>query len=540
MEPQAQKLIQRVREHARFGINPPLIQPIYLHGEVNQGDAFMSKDLRGLLEPGLGYDPENKVARQVPLAHRRSLASPGQPRVYRVQAGYLCGLCGRIHSELEIAFDCLGRCTIELRLRAPATPSLAGRSSHFACAACGKGFANASDAEQCFEGCLGRIRPTPLFHHALRRIQSRYIQRLKSHGLRALERIDALSEHSKMLAALSKGQAALASARQHLSALLTREHPAPALPQDVPTVSAPSEKLSADSHPVAAHKAPPLSSPNAEKTIDLRESLEPNANPMPSPVSEPVISAAPAATAAPAEASSETSMLLEIMKENPEVANTVSEITEEELSTKAGEEVSAALEPADESLPSALSEEDAEASETSDTSNGTAAASIDSLDLDGMEVADGKTAAQLQTERKEAFADLALTDKPSQSDSLLAAEQDELGNVFHEASNFASALPAAGQESKGASQKSQSDSVLDSLLNAPPMQQSGAMQTSSSSGFGTEFDDLLGDDILETASTISKPNKVKPQPPRSSAAEVNDEDSKLLALLDGSPNKSAA
>lgn len=496
----------------------------------------MTKDLRGLLEPGLGYDPENKVARQVPLAHRRSLASPGQPRVYRVQTGYLCGLCGRIHNELEIAFDCVSRCTIELRLRAPASPSLAGRASHFACAACGKGFANASDAEQCFEGCLGRIRPTPLFHHTLRRIQSRYIQRLKSHGLRALERIDALSEHSKMLAALSKGQAALASARQHLSALLTGAQHAPALTQDVPTTQALPEKLSADSYPRTEHKAAPLALPNDEQKIAQRESLESKDNPIPSPVSGPLISAESS------DVSSEMSMLLEIMKENPEVANTVSEIAEDELSTKSSEESSTTLEPPEESLPSALPEEDEDedASETSETTTQISANTMDSLDLDGLELADGKTGDQLHSERKEAFADLALTDNPSHADSLLAAGQDELGNVFHEASNFANATLPSGQESKRASQTLQSDSDLDALLNAPPMQGSEGKESTGSAGFGTEFDDLLGDDILETASTVSKPNKGKIQSPRSSTTELDDEDSKLRALLDGSPDKSAA
>jgi hypothetical protein len=68
---------------------------------------------------------------------------------------------------------------------------------------------NSDDAEQCFERCLGRMKPNPQFEKALRRVQVRYAQRLASHGVRALERIDPLTEHTKMLTTLTKERAAL-------------------------------------------------------------------------------------------------------------------------------------------------------------------------------------------------------------------------------------------------------------------------------------------------------------------------------------------
>lgn len=169
----------------------------------------MAKDLRGLLEPATASNSGNGAQTSAPLAQRRSLSSPGEPRVFRVRSGFVCGLCGRLHEGLEKAFDCLGRCTIELRLRAPAGPTHLGGQAHFACTACGRGFVNSDDAEQCFERCLGRMKPNPQFEKALRRVQVRYAQRLASHGVRALERIDPLMEHTKMLTTLTKERAAL-------------------------------------------------------------------------------------------------------------------------------------------------------------------------------------------------------------------------------------------------------------------------------------------------------------------------------------------
>jgi hypothetical protein len=53
------------------------------------------------------------------------------------------------------------------------------------------------------------MKPTPQFEVALRRVQVRYMQRLASHGVRSLERIDPLSEHTKMLSTLTREQQAL-------------------------------------------------------------------------------------------------------------------------------------------------------------------------------------------------------------------------------------------------------------------------------------------------------------------------------------------
>jgi hypothetical protein len=167
----------------------------------------MAKDLRVFLEharkDGKGSTPA------APLAYRRSLNSPGEPRVYRVKAGFVCGLCGRLHGSLEPAFDCLGRCTIELRLRSPAGRSLSGDSGHYACTACGRGYANTDDAEECFERCLAKMKPSPQFEQALRRVQIKYVQRLQQHGVRSLQKIDALAEHTKMLETLTHEQQAL-------------------------------------------------------------------------------------------------------------------------------------------------------------------------------------------------------------------------------------------------------------------------------------------------------------------------------------------
>ena len=53
------------------------------------------------------------------------------------------------------------------------------------------------------------MKPTPLFEKALRKVQVRYSQRFASHGVRALERIDPLSEHKKILTLITKEQEAL-------------------------------------------------------------------------------------------------------------------------------------------------------------------------------------------------------------------------------------------------------------------------------------------------------------------------------------------
>jgi len=129
--------------------------------------------------------------------------------VFRVRAGFVCGLCGRLHENLEPAFDCLGRCTIELRLRTPAGRALSGEQGHYACTACGRGFANTDDAEDCFERCLSKMKPSPQFEEALRRVQVKYVQRLQAHGLRSLSKIDAFAEHTRMLETLKQEQRAL-------------------------------------------------------------------------------------------------------------------------------------------------------------------------------------------------------------------------------------------------------------------------------------------------------------------------------------------
>lgn len=167
----------------------------------------MAKDLRTLLEhaqkgAGGGTQP-------APLAHRRAMTSPGEPRVYRVKTGYVCGLCGRLHDTIDPAFDCLSRCTFELRLRSPAGRALSGDAGHYACTACGRGYANTDDAEECFERCLAKMKPGKQFEEALRRVQIKYVQRLQAHGLRSLQKIDALSEHTKMLETLTYEQKAL-------------------------------------------------------------------------------------------------------------------------------------------------------------------------------------------------------------------------------------------------------------------------------------------------------------------------------------------
>ncbi|NBW81874.1 hypothetical protein EBR21_08975, partial [bacterium] len=167
----------------------------------------MAKDLRNLLEPA--NKGASSGANSAPLAQRRNLLSPGEPRVFQVKSGFVCGLCGRVHSKLEPAFDCLGRCTIELRLRSPSGRTSGEAPSHHACTACGRGFANADDAEECFERCLVRMKPNPQFEAALRRVQIRYVQRLQAHGVRPLQRIDPFAEHTKMLTTLTREQQAM-------------------------------------------------------------------------------------------------------------------------------------------------------------------------------------------------------------------------------------------------------------------------------------------------------------------------------------------
>ena len=169
----------------------------------------MAKDLRGFLEPPRDAAKNKETQATAPLAHRRGMTSPGEPRVFQVRSGFVCGLCGVVHKNLENAFDCLGRCTVQLRLRSPAGPSHFGSQAHFACTACGRGFANCDDAEQCFERCMHKLKPTKEFETALRRVQVKYAQRLSSHGVRQLERIDPLREHTKMLETLTKEQEAL-------------------------------------------------------------------------------------------------------------------------------------------------------------------------------------------------------------------------------------------------------------------------------------------------------------------------------------------
>ncbi|MBM3381780.1 MAG: hypothetical protein FJY29_05005 [Betaproteobacteria bacterium] len=208
----------------------------------------MAKDLRGLLEPAAASAHAKGGAASGSLAQRRSLSSPGEPRVYRVRSGFVCGLCGKLHGVLDKAFDCLGRCTIELRLRSPAGATLQGNAAHYACTACGRGFVNCDDAEQCFERCLSKMKPTPQFEVALRRVQVRYMQRLAAHGVRSLERIDPLTEHTKMLSTLTKEQQALGhkaplSAVPQSQTATTREttqrvaaaSPNPAAPGTTPT-----------------------------------------------------------------------------------------------------------------------------------------------------------------------------------------------------------------------------------------------------------------------------------------------------------------
>ncbi|MEY2988416.1 MAG: hypothetical protein RJB13_1937 [Pseudomonadota bacterium] len=174
----------------------------------------MAKDLRGFLEPPRDSGKSKETQSSVPLAHRRGLVSPGEPRVFQVRSGFVCGLCGLVHKNLERAFDCLGRCTVQLRLRSPAGPSHFGSQAHFACTACGRGYANCDDAEQCFERCIHKLKPTREFENALRRVQVRYAQRLASHGVRQLERIDPFKEHTKMLEVLTKEQEALKNPAQ--------------------------------------------------------------------------------------------------------------------------------------------------------------------------------------------------------------------------------------------------------------------------------------------------------------------------------------
>jgi hypothetical protein len=168
-----------------------------------------------LLEPAAKPAGSRSNQTSGPLAGRRTLTSPGDQRVYRVKAGYLCGLCGRVQSEIETAFDCLSRCTIELRLRAPASHRIGGGQRHFNCTACGRGFANTDDAGDCFERCLSKLKPSPKFEAALRRVQARYVQRLQTHGTRPLERIDPISEHKQILAVLTEEQKASARPLGH-------------------------------------------------------------------------------------------------------------------------------------------------------------------------------------------------------------------------------------------------------------------------------------------------------------------------------------
>jgi hypothetical protein len=86
---------------------------------------------------------------------------------------------------------------------------MSGQTGHFACTACGRGYANTDDAEECFERCLARMKPNAQFEQALRRVQVRYVQRLQAHGVRSLQRIDPYSEHTKMLNTLTQEQAAM-------------------------------------------------------------------------------------------------------------------------------------------------------------------------------------------------------------------------------------------------------------------------------------------------------------------------------------------
>lgn len=86
---------------------------------------------------------------------------------------------------------------------------MSGQTGHFACTACGRGYANTDDAEECFERCLARMKPNAQFEQALRRVQVRYLQRLQSHGVRSLQRIDPFIEHTKMLNTLTQEQVAM-------------------------------------------------------------------------------------------------------------------------------------------------------------------------------------------------------------------------------------------------------------------------------------------------------------------------------------------
>ncbi|MEY3902370.1 MAG: hypothetical protein RL189_1676, partial [Pseudomonadota bacterium] len=222
----------------------------------------MPKDLRTLLEPAKN---SGKAGAAAPLAHRRALSSPGEPRVFRVRAGFVCGLCGKLHEKLDNAFDCLGRCTIELRLRTPAGRQMSGQTGHFACTACGRGFANTDDAEECFERCLARMKPSAQFEQALRRVQVRYVQRLQAHGVRSLQRIDPFSEHTKMLNTLTQEQVAMG-------------RPV-AKPDPIPTQASRAVQSTSTPSPVVEAPAPVASVSPSETQDDVHAATEAESKP---------------------------------------------------------------------------------------------------------------------------------------------------------------------------------------------------------------------------------------------------------------------
>ena len=450
----------------------------------------MAKDLRGLLEPATASNSGNGPQTSAPLAQRRSLSSPGEPRVFRVRSGFVCGLCGRLHTGLEKAFDCLGRCTIELRLRAPAGPTHLGGQAHFACTACGRGFVNSDDAEQCFERCLGRMKPNPQFEKALRRVQVRYAQRLASHGVRALERIDPLTEHTKMLTTLTKERAALgrdttvspprqqpSSSKHH-----TQQEPHTAVEQVLRTDLHAEQELSQLSEETLI--APIYENEGAEfenHAIEDRENTEPAA------IDENASTAAAEAMSGE-HAHHESAMATEVSSS----ASAASQFEEDMPSL---EEFDSNSNPESFNHDSALQADSTEAAHMSESSvnelvnadelDAVAQIDLESIDSPQPEFDTSSALSALASATPESQNTLPQRDtakvsnasqlNPNIADTLSALGADDLGSAFAEASEFASVATQPEEEGSGfASMEVQTSDVASmgadvlALLQAPP------------------------------------------------------------------------
>jgi hypothetical protein len=250
--------------------------------------------------------------------------------------------------------------------------------------------------------------------------------------------------------------------------------------------------------------------------------------------------AAQQSEAAEGSASSEMSMLLDLMKDSPEVAESVSDAAESDFVSTASSPEEAEKNALEDVPSEELSDEPAKVIAMPEQSESSNTVDIDALDLDGFEGADGKTSEQLLTERKVAFAEELLpSDQPTASGSL--PDEEGLEDVFEEATHFASAQNSPATE-KNAVMTAAEVNLKDNSPQPSPAPEDNVTVSDDSifKASGMDFDDLLNDDPFKEGSAPVKPNKSAKVSPRSGADEENSEDQKLLALLDGNPDKSAA